>query len=177
MPGAGDVSFSLLCHGWRLDVVRGRSARAVPTRTFLRRSYPQGREAGRSSSTVTRQNRIGHQPQRRQGAGSDSAADHACPRRRGNWMKSQASGRQAVNEANAAPEFRGRLFRKYVAFFAAVVCGALVTNGLFDIWFSYREQRVLLIRIQRGQAESAAARISQFVQEIEDQLARATQLP
>src|SRR6266851_8035024 len=92
-------------------------------------------------------------------------------------MKSQASGRRAAGEANAAPEVRGRLFRKYVAFFAAVVCGALVTNGLFDIWFSYREQRALLIRIQRGQAESAAARISQFVKESEDQLARATQLP
>ena len=92
-------------------------------------------------------------------------------------MKSRASEPGAATEASAAREVRGGLFRKYVALFVAVVCGALAANGLFDIWFSYQEQKALLIRIQRGQAESAAASISQFVKEIEGQLARATQLP
>ena len=32
----------------------------------------------------------------------------------------------------------GALFRKYVALFLAVVCVALLSNGLFEIYFSYR---------------------------------------
>src|SRR5207237_1930932 len=46
-----------------------------------------------------------------------------------------------------------------------------------DIWFSYQEQRDLLVRIQRGQAEAAASKISQFITEIEGQMAWATPLP
>jgi two-component system, NtrC family, sensor kinase len=65
---------------------------------------------------------------------------------------------------------RGRLFRKYALLFAGIVSGALVTNGLLDIWFAYREQKALLIRIQREQADAAAAKISHFVKEIEGQL-------
>src|SRR6266542_3165094 len=42
----------------------------------------------------------------------------------------------------------GPLFRKYVALFLAVVSVALLSNGLFEIWFSYREYREALIRIQ-----------------------------
>src|SRR3954454_22724949 len=72
---------------------------------------------------------------------------------------------------------RGRLFRKYVALFVAVVCAALIANGLSDIWFSFREQQALLVRIQRDQAEAAAGRISQFVKEIEGHLGWAIQLP
>ena len=52
---------------------------------------------------------------------------------------------------------RGRLFRKYVGLFVAVVCLALFANGLFEIWFSYQEHKAALIRIQREQAEAAAA--------------------
>jgi hypothetical protein len=35
----------------------------------------------------------------------------------------------------------GRLFRKYVAMFLAVVSLALAINGASDIWFSYQEQK------------------------------------
>ncbi|SRR6266404_2101729 len=76
-----------------------------------------------------------------------------------------------------APPPRGQLFRKYVGLFVTVVCAALVANGLLDIWFSYREQNVLLTRIQRKEAEAGAAKISQYVKEIEGQLAWATLLP
>ncbi|MEA2905949.1 MAG: hypothetical protein QOI12_3336 [Alphaproteobacteria bacterium] len=69
------------------------------------------------------------------------------------------------------------LFRKYVALFVAVVCAALVANGLSEIWFSFREQQALLIRIQREQAESAAAKIIQFITGIESHLEWAVQLP
>ncbi|MGA8158069.1 MAG: cache domain-containing protein, partial [Rhodoplanes sp.] len=61
--------------------------------------------------------------------------------------------------------------------FVAVTSLALAVNGLSDIWFSYQEQRALLIRIQRGQAEAAAEKITQFLKDIEGQLAWATQLP
>jgi signal transduction histidine kinase len=71
----------------------------------------------------------------------------------------------------------GRLFRKYAATFVTAVCLALVTNGAFDMWFSYKEQKALLVQIQRGQAESAASSISQFVEEIEAQMAWVTPLP
>ena len=41
----------------------------------------------------------------------------------------------------------GRLFRKYAAIFVGTVCLALVADGAFDMWFSYQEQRALLIQI------------------------------
>jgi hypothetical protein len=66
-----------------------------------------------------------------------------------------------------ALKFRGRLFTKYVALLAAVVCIALLINGLSEIWFLYQEHKTSLIRIQREQAEAASAKISQFVEEIE----------
>src|ERR1700746_1476118 len=77
----------------------------------------------------------------------------------------------------AAPSIRGRLFGKYVALFVAVVCMALLTNGLFEIWFSYQEHKTSLVRIQREQAEAAAAKLGQFIKEIESQVGWTTQLP
>ena len=72
---------------------------------------------------------------------------------------------------------RGRLFRKYVALFAAVVAVGLLANGLIEIWFSYQEQRTALVRMQGAQAEGAAEKISEFIREIEGQLGWMTQLP
>jgi signal transduction histidine kinase/CheY-like chemotaxis protein len=69
------------------------------------------------------------------------------------------------------------LFTKYVALFVAVVCIALVSNGVFDVLFYYQEHKASLIRIQREQAEAAAAKIGQFIKEIESQLGWTTQLP
>jgi signal transduction histidine kinase len=48
---------------------------------------------------------------------------------------------------------------------------------LSEIWFSYQEHKASLIRIQREQAEAAAAKISQFIKEIESQVGWTTQLP
>jgi signal transduction histidine kinase/CheY-like chemotaxis protein len=58
-----------------------------------------------------------------------------------------------------------------------VVCVALLSNGIFDVYFYYQEHKVSLIRIQREQAEAAAAKIGQFIKEIESQLGWTTQLP
>ncbi len=72
---------------------------------------------------------------------------------------------------------RSRLFIKYVALFVAVVGVALLSNGIFEVFFYYREHKTSLIRIQHEQAEAAAAKISQFIKEIESQLGWTTQLP
>lgn len=65
-----------------------------------------------------------------------------------------------------AARVRNRLFSKYVGLFAAVVTLALLANGIFDVWFYYQEHKTSLIRIQREQAEAAAAKIGQFIREI-----------
>jgi signal transduction histidine kinase len=92
-------------------------------------------------------------------------------------MKMRDARPPATSQPAAAPPPRGQLFRKYVGLFVTVVCAALVANGLLDIWFSYREQNVLLMRVQQEQARSAAAKINQYIKEIEGQLAWATLLP
>jgi signal transduction histidine kinase len=69
------------------------------------------------------------------------------------------------------------LFLKYVALVFAVVLVALITNGVFEVYFSYQEYKSSLIGIQREQAEAAAAKIGQFVHEIEAQVGWTTQLP
>ena len=86
--------------------------------------------------------------------------------------------------AGAAPaggpsgtKIRSRLFTKYVALFVAVVGVALLSNGIFEVFFYYREHKASLIRIQHEQAEAAAAKIGQFIKEIESQLGWTTQLP
>jgi adenylate cyclase len=72
---------------------------------------------------------------------------------------------------------RRRLLRKYIVLFALVVCTVLLGNGLTEAWFIYREQTTLLIRTQIEQANAAAAKISQFVKDVESELGWANQLP
>jgi two-component system NtrC family sensor kinase len=76
-----------------------------------------------------------------------------------------------------AGQARSRLFIKYVVLFVAVVAVALLSNGIFEVIFYYREHKAALIRIQHEQAVAAAAKIGQFVKEIESQLGWTTQLP
>jgi signal transduction histidine kinase len=91
-----------------------------------------------------------------------------------------ASGATAAKPSPIKPSgtrIRSRLFTKYVALFVAVVAVALLSNGIFEVFFYYRENKASLIRIQHEQAEAAAAKISQFIKEIESQLGWTTQLP
>jgi signal transduction histidine kinase len=74
-------------------------------------------------------------------------------------------------------QISGPLFRKYVGLFLAVVCVALLSNGLFEIFFSYRKYTEYLIRIQHEQAEGAAKEIGHFIEEIKNQVGWTTQLP
>src|SRR5438105_417952 len=92
-------------------------------------------------------------------------------------QRAPARWRDVLAEKSGWRQISGPLFRKYVALFLAVVCVALLSNGLFEIWFSYREHKTSLIRIQREQAEAAAAKIGQFIREIESQVGWTTQLP
>src|SRR5246500_2465155 len=82
-----------------------------------------------------------------------------------------------VVSGEAGRGIRTRLFTKYVALFVAVVAVALLANGLFEVFFYYREHKASLIRVQHEQAEAAAAKISQFVKEIESQLGWTTHMP
>src|SRR4249920_1515149 len=88
-----------------------------------------------------------------------------------------AGGQDPASREAPVPKTRRRLFTKYVGLFVAVVCVALLSNGIFDVFFYYQEHKTSLIRIQREQAEAAAAKIGQFVKEIESQLGWTTQLP
>jgi len=82
----------------------------------------------------------------------------------------------AQADVSTRQKIRSRLFLKYAGLFVAVVCVALVTNGLFEIWVSYQQHKDALIQIQREQAESAATKIGQFIKEIESQVGWTTQL-
>jgi hypothetical protein len=76
---------------------------------------------------------------------------------------------RAAPEAGAST-VRSRLFVKYLALFVLVVSLALVTNGAFEVWFSYQDHTSSLLRIERAQADSAANKIGQFIDEIKSQI-------
>ena len=65
---------------------------------------------------------------------------------------------------------RGRLFRKYFALILGFVCGALVISGGTGFYFSYQENQRSLAVLQREKAVAAAARVEEFLFQIEQQL-------
>jgi signal transduction histidine kinase/DNA-binding response OmpR family regulator/HAMP domain-containing protein len=65
---------------------------------------------------------------------------------------------------------RSRLFRKYVVFLLVLVGGVLVLSSLVQLYFSFRENQAALGRVQREKAVAAAAKIEQFIKEIERQV-------
>ncbi|HEX6296847.1 MAG TPA: GAF domain-containing protein [Burkholderiales bacterium] len=66
---------------------------------------------------------------------------------------------------------RGRLFRKYFLLILMLVCGTLVISGGIGLYFAYQENKVALASLQREKAGAAAARIEEFVRQVEQQLA------
>src|SRR5450432_2544576 len=80
-----------------------------------------------------------------------------------------------ATEVVSVPTLRSRLFRKYATLFVLAVGIALLTSGMVEVWSSYRDHTAWLIRIQQVQAEAAAAKIGQFVEQIEAQLGWTTQ--
>ncbi|HUQ24856.1 MAG TPA: ATP-binding protein [Burkholderiales bacterium] len=65
---------------------------------------------------------------------------------------------------------RGRLFRKYFGLILAFVCGALIVSGGIGLYFSYQENQRALAVLQREKAVAAAARVEEFLFQIEQQL-------
>jgi hypothetical protein len=59
--------------------------------------------------------------------------------------------------------------------FFTVVAVAL-TDVAFELWVSYEDEKALLVRVQSKQAEAAAAKIAQFIEEIKRQLEWTTQI-
>lgn len=91
-------------------------------------------------------------------------------------MVARDNDRASEVPPTAPVDLRGRLFQKYAILLAGLLSVALIASGLMGIWFSYREQRTLLIRIQTEQAAAAASKIGQFLKEIEGQMGWTTQL-
>ena len=72
---------------------------------------------------------------------------------------------------------RGGLFHKYVAVLILLVGGMLLISSVVNLYFSYRQTKAALVRLQREQARAAASRIEQFVTGIEQQVRAAMEVP
>jgi len=65
---------------------------------------------------------------------------------------------------------RASLFRKYVAYFFALVSAALIVSGIVGLHYTYAESKAQRLSLQQEKARGAAARIESYIQEIERQL-------
>ena len=72
-------------------------------------------------------------------------------------------------------EPRGRLFRKYVVVLLVLVGGVLMASSLVDLYFSYQETQRAIVRVERAKAVATAARIEQFMKDIERHVRETTQ--
>src|SRR5882672_238897 len=71
---------------------------------------------------------------------------------------------------------QGRLYRKYLAYFAVVVIAAMAASGVTGLYYSYKETRAAVFELQREKALRATAQIDRYIQAIEQQI-RWTILP
>ena len=88
-----------------------------------------------------------------------------------------SNGPSAAASPSSTSIVRSRLFVKYVALLITVVVLALIANGAFEVWFSYREHKSALIETQRLEAQAAADKIEEFITQIDSQVGWTTQLP
>jgi signal transduction histidine kinase len=65
---------------------------------------------------------------------------------------------------------RGRLFRKYIVVFFALVGGVLAVSSLVHLYFSYSEVRKAISQIELEKAVAASTRIEDFIREFERQV-------
>ena len=66
-----------------------------------------------------------------------------------------------------AGERRGRLVRHYFLVSVILISGGLITSGLSELYFQYRESSAGLVRLQQEITAGAASEIEQFIREIE----------
>jgi signal transduction histidine kinase/CheY-like chemotaxis protein len=90
-------------------------------------------------------------------------------------VKSGKGDSTRISDTAFLPTLRSRLTRKYVTILVFTVGTTLLASGLVEAWISYQDNTALLTRIQREQAEAAASKIGQFVEQIESQIAWTTQ--
>jgi signal transduction histidine kinase len=62
---------------------------------------------------------------------------------------------------------RARLVRHYFLVSLVLISGGLITSGLSELYFRYRESAADLVRLQQEITSGAASKIEQFVQEID----------
>jgi signal transduction histidine kinase len=62
---------------------------------------------------------------------------------------------------------QGRLIRHYFFISVFLISGGLITSGLSELYFRYRESSADLVRLQQEITSGAASKIEQFIQEIE----------
>jgi hypothetical protein len=64
------------------------------------------------------------------------------------------------------PRPRGRLFKKYVVVLLVLVGGVLMASSLVELYFSYRETQLAIVRVERAKAVAAASG-REFLKEVE----------
>ena len=67
-------------------------------------------------------------------------------------------------------KIRGTLFQKYIVYFMTLVTVTLVTSTGISVYFSFQENKIALLDLQREKAAAAASRIEAYVSEIEHQV-------
>ncbi|HET9939844.1 MAG TPA: GAF domain-containing protein, partial [Candidatus Eisenbacteria bacterium] len=75
----------------------------------------------------------------------------------------------------SAREPHGRLFRKYLVVLLVLVGGVLMASSLVELYFSYQETQRAIVRVERAKATATAARIEQFMKDIERHVRETTQ--
>jgi signal transduction histidine kinase len=78
-------------------------------------------------------------------------------------------------QATPAVQHGGRLVRRTFLIALALVCGGLLTSGVVELVFRYRESVEAIGALQQEMAQGAAFKIQQFVQDIEHTLRASTQ--
>ncbi len=145
---------------WRSPLIRAGLLRAGRPGRRAGRQDPAGRPAPRPARRRRREDRSRGEPQDGGPARAHRAAKDPAPRRRLPAMTMPRSG--------------GRLFRKYVVVLLVLVGGVLMASSLVELYFSYRETQVAIVRVERAKAVAAAAGIEQFMKEVEQQVRETT---
>jgi signal transduction histidine kinase len=90
-------------------------------------------------------------------------------------LPSIAPAQDPSGRAASGARHGGRLVRRTFLLALALVCGGLLTSGVVELVFRYRESVEAIGALQREMAQGAAFKIQQFVQDIERTLRASTQ--
>jgi signal transduction histidine kinase len=94
-----------------------------------------------------------------------------------NMFLSEDSTRTQAGRATSVRRGGGRLLRRTFIIALVLVSGGLITSGVVELFFRYRESVEGIWALQREMAQGAAFKIQQFVQDIEKTMRASTQTP